>query len=310
MRVLISEDNVVSRRLLETFLRKWGYDVLATDDGTGALEELRKPEAPNLVISDWIMPGMDGLDLCRKIRESKRPDYVYFILLTAKGNKKDVVKGLEAGADDYLVKPFDQQELRCRVRIGERILDLERRIKHLASTDSLTGVLNRRAFMERMAIELHRSVREKTVLSLLLADIDHFKKINDRFGHQSGDVVLQEFAKQLSVHSRPYDFVGRYGGEEFVLCFPGANRTEAITVARRTRRRVKEMRIALPNGKQTVQITASFGVSSFGLDGNDSLDALIARSDEAMYQAKREGRNRVCAAKEYLNDAEAILMNA
>jgi len=294
VKVLIVEDDPVSRRLLEAFLRKWGYDVLVTCNGNEAWEVLQKPEAPSLVISDWMMPDMDGLELCAKIREMAKSNYIYFIILTANGRKENVIKGLEAGADDYVVKPFDHKELKYRIRIGERIIKLEHRILQLATTDSLTSVLNRRAFMERLEIDLNRSVRKDTPHSLILVDIDYFKRINDGHGHQVGDIVLQRFAEQLSKSLRPYDFVGRYGGEEFVVCLPGADECEARLVAKRMRKRVEEMRIIVSNGP-AIQITASFGVACFS-GSDDSMDSLILRADKAMYRAKREGRNRVCVA--------------
>ncbi|MBW1827190.1 MAG: response regulator, partial [Deltaproteobacteria bacterium] len=179
MKVLIVEDDPISRRVLEANLLEWNYDVLVTSDGGEAWELIQNPEAPNLVVSDWMMPNMDGLELCRKLREMERSCYTYVIILTAKGNKKDVIKGLEAGADDYLIKPFDRDELRYRLKIGERIIRLERRIMHLAVTDYLTGLLNRRAFMERMEQEVQRSLRENTPFALIMADIDYFKRIND-----------------------------------------------------------------------------------------------------------------------------------
>ena len=296
MKVLIAEDDPVTRRLLEIHLRKWGYEVLSVCDGREALEEIEKPEAPSLVISDWMMPGMDGLELCRRIRELEGFGYIYFIIITAKGRKEDVIKGLGAGADDYLIKPVDQEELKCRVKIGQRIIELEHRILRLASTDALTGMLNRWAFMEKMGIEIHRSTRENTPFSLLLADIDYFKKINDTFGHQAGDLVLQKFSEQLSNFLRPYDFVGRYGGEEFVVCLPGADDLQARLVAERIRERVEEMRIPLANSAQPVQITASFGVAFSRLGPKETVDSITRRADEAMYRAKREGRNRVCVA--------------
>jgi two-component system cell cycle response regulator len=298
VKVLIAEDDQVSRRLLEAFLGKWGYDVVVTSDGSDAWEVLQRPKAPNFVISDWIMPHMDGLELCRKIRGMEKSNYIYFIILTAKGGKEDIVKGLEAGADDYLVKPFEQEEMKCRVKIGERIIALEQRIRQMACTDSLTGVLNRRAFMERMEVEIHRSNRENAPFSLILADIDYFKDINDRYGHLVGDLVLQRFTEQLSKSSRPYDFIGRYGGEEFVVCSPGVDSLQAGSVAERMRKRVEEMKIVPPNSLHSVQITASFGAASFQLGSNKTVDSLTGRADEAMYQAKREGRNRVCVANE------------
>ena len=298
MKVLIAEDNLVSRRMLETFLRKWGYDIVITTNGREAWEVLQEPEAPNLVISDWMMPDMDGLELCRRIREMERAEYINIIILKSKGKKEDVITGLEAGADDYLIKPFNQDELKYRVKIGERIIELERRILRLASTDSLTEVLNRRAFMERMEQEINRSFRENLPLSLILADIDHFKSVNDRYGHQVGDLVLQRFVSKLTESSRPYDFVGRYGGEEFVICLPGSTDSQARTVAERMRKSVEDMKIMLPDSSQSVRITTSFGVVTLRLELEDNVDSLIGRADDALYKAKREGRNRVCAAGE------------
>jgi two-component system cell cycle response regulator len=298
VKTLIAEDEPVSRRVLEAFLRKWGYDVLVTCDGSEAWEIFKKPDAPNLVISDWMMPNMNGPDLCRRIREMEKSGYTYFILLTAKGRKEDVIQGFQAGADDFLVKPFDREELKYRVRIGERIIRLEQQILHLATTDSLTGVLNRGAFMERMEEEIHRSVRENSPLSLLLTDIDYFKKINDNYGHQTGDLVLQRFTDQLTRSSRPYDFVGRYGGEEFVVSLPGTGMSRSRAVADRMRKRVEEMKIMPQDGSEPIRITASFGAASLSMDLKENADSLIKQADEAMYRAKREGRNRVCVASE------------
>lgn len=293
MRILIADDDPVSRRLLEAFLKKWGYDVVVSCDGKEAWEALNEADAPSLVVSDWMMPKVDGLELCRKIREMQKSHYTYFIILTAKESKEDVIKGLEAGADDFLIKPFHQEELKYRVQIGERILKLEQRIMVLASTDPLTGVLNRRAFIERMEIEINRSIREGIPLSLILTDIDFFKSINDKFGHQAGDYVLQRFTKQLKKISRSYDFVGRYGGEEFVVCLPGGDETHGFSVAERMRKKIEEMKMKLPNIAQSIQITASFGVASLRIGYEETVDSLIKRVDKAMYKAKHYGKNRV-----------------
>jgi two-component system cell cycle response regulator len=298
MRVLIAEDDPVSRRLLQAFLTKWGYDVVVTSDGREAWEELQKKVSPNLVISDWMMPYMDGVELCRKIREMERRDYIYFIILTAKGRKEDIVSGLESGADDYLVKPFDREEMRYRVQIGERIIALEQGIRQMACTDSLTGVLNRRAFMERIEDEIERSYRERAPLALILSDIDYFKNVNDKSGHLVGDLVLQRFAEQLAGATRQYDFLGRYGGEEFVVCAPGVETLQARFVAERMRKKVQEMKILPPNFSHPVKITASFGVACLQLESRETVDSLTGRADEALYQAKKEGRTRVCTADE------------
>jgi two-component system chemotaxis response regulator CheY len=298
MRVLIVEDEVVSRRLLEVFLLKLGYEVIPVSSGKEALGVLEGPQAPNLVISDWMMPEMDGLELCQRTREIQTAGYIYFIILTSKMDKKDIIKGLEAGADDYLTKPFDQEELRCRIKIGERIVNLERRILELANTDSLTEVLNRRAFMERLQIEIQRSNREGVPLSLILADIDHFKRVNDQYGHQVGDMVLRKFSGQLSATIRPYDFVGRYGGEEFLIGLPGVDCQKAGVVAERIRRLVETTGCTLPASTDCFFVTASFGVASMRIGSSEFPEPLIARADSVMYKAKHEGRNRVCLASE------------
>jgi two-component system cell cycle response regulator len=298
MKVLIVDDDPVTRRLLKAFLTKCDYEVVIARGGTEAWEILQEPESPSLVVSDWIMPDMNGLDLCRKVRQAQEATYTYLILLTGKGQKEDVVEAFEAGADDYLIKPFDQEELKYRIRTGERIINLEQKILELAHTDFLTGVLNRRAFMQRMEDEIHRAARGHAPITLILADVDHFKKINDRYGHNTGDIVLQRFARTLSECLRPYDFVGRYGGEEFIMYLPDVKETQAILAAERMRKSVEEMKIILSNSLESIQITASFGVALSGRGAGENVLSIIERADFAMYKAKREGRNRVRTAGE------------
>jgi two-component system, cell cycle response regulator len=293
MKILIAEDNPISRYVLEANLLKWGYEVLVASDGGEAWEIIQQPESPSLIISDWMMPRMDGLALCREIRNMGKSEYIYFIMLTTKGEKKNIIEGLEAGADDFLTKPFNQEELKYRIRIGERIINLERRIMELANTDPLTDLLNRRAFMERMGPEMSRTQRDKKPLSLILTDIDHFKSVNDTHGHQAGDLVLQRFADQLTTSARPYDFVGRYGGEEFVICLPGADGQQAGSVAERMRRQIEDMEIMLPDDSRSIRITASFGTASYSGESGNDIDLLIKRADDALYLAKNKGRNCV-----------------
>jgi two-component system cell cycle response regulator len=295
MKVMIVDDEPISRRILENFLIECGYEVLSASDGMEALETIRSPDAPRLVISDWMMPKMNGVELCEKIRGMEKEQYIYFILLTTKAEKRDVIKGLESGADDFIVKPFDREELKYRVKIGERIINLEQRIMQLANTDYLTGVLNRRAFMERMNGEINRSIRNKKEISIILMDIDHFKKVNDKFGHQVGDLVLQRFTERVLMASRSYDFVGRYGGEEFIIGLPQTTLEQAFQAAERMRKNIEKMESPLNDNPQIpFRITASFGVASCLMESSEGIDSVIKLADEALYRAKTEGRNRVC----------------
>jgi len=296
MKILIAEDDPISRRVLELNLVEWGYEVMVASDGAEAWEIIQQPESPNLIISDWMMPRMDGLALCREIRKMEKSEYIYFIILTAKGEKKDVIDGLEAGADDFLTKPFNREEMRYRIRIGERIINLEHRIMELANTDPLTGLLNRRAFMDRMEQEISRAQREKKSFSIILADIDHFKNVNDTYGHQVGDLVLQRFTGRLKTSARPYDFLGRYGGEEFLVCLPGADGLQAASVAERMREQIEDMEIMLPDDSRSIRVTASFGTASYSVESGENTDLFIKKADDALYLAKNKGRNRVCVA--------------
>jgi len=297
MKILVVDDEQISRRILEAMLNKWGYETVSAENGADAWALMQKPDAPNLVVSDWMMPRMDGIELCEKIRGIERPGYVYFILLTTKAEKKDVIQGLESGADDFIVKPFDHEELRSRIKIGERIINLEQKIITLANTDYLTGILNRRAFMERLEEETNRGIRKNKGLTLILADIDHFKNVNDTYGHLIGDIVLKEFAQKISELSRSYDVVGRYGGEEFIVCLPETDLENAMQIAERMRINIEGIRIDLPGiSSPPVKVTASFGVAACDMECFENIDAIIKTADDALYRAKAEGRNRVCPA--------------
>ncbi|WP_300672905.1 diguanylate cyclase [Desulfoluna sp.] len=297
MKILIAEDDPISRRVLQANLLKWGYDITVAVNGREAFDIIKQPEPPSLLISDWMMPHMDGLTLCRNIRSLNITRYIYIILLTTKGEKRDIIQGLEAGADDFLTKPFNQEELKYRILIGQRIIELEHRILQLANTDPLTGMMNRRAFMEQLAQETDRAHRGQTPLSFLLTDIDHFKQVNDTYGHQIGDLVLQCFSKTLKEALRTYDFLGRYGGEEFVIAMPGADDTQAEYIAERLRKKVEEMEIIRPDTKELIRITSSFGTAACSLSPLETIDSLIKRADDALYRAKSQGRNCVCRAE-------------
>ncbi len=299
MRILIADDDAFMRRILEASLTQAGHEVLTVADGQAAWEVLEH-DSVRLVITDWIMPGMDGPALIRRIRGAELPYYVYVILLTARDSKDDVVQGLEAGADDYLTKPFNPNELRARIAIGQRILDLETRLRaardqlrELATRDSLTGLLNRRAIYEHAEAALARARREARPLGLAMLDIDHFKSVNDRFGHAVGDQALCLVADTIIRSRRPYDWVGRWGGEEFLLVLPGAGPEEAGKVAERVRAAVAAASLRLQDGGH-LRLQVSVGVAGTSRATPATLDMLIQQADEALYCAKRAGRNRVC----------------
>jgi diguanylate cyclase (GGDEF)-like protein len=298
MRILIAEDNSVSRRMLEATLKKWGYEVVSTQDGNEAWEAIQQEDAPRLVILDWEMPGMDGVQVCQKVREQLLEPYVYIILLTAKDEKEDIIAGLDAGADDYVTKPFNAHELRVRLRTGQRIVELQEQLiaarddlRFQATHDLLTGLWNRRAVFEILEREMARAQRAESAVGIIMADIDHFKVINDTYGHVAGDVVLGEVAQRMSRLIRSYDTIGRYGGEEFIIILPGCGTACAQDIAQRLRAGVSETDVATPDG--AIPLTISIGVATTDETSLFDVDALVRAADAALYQAKRGGRNRV-----------------
>ena len=298
MKILIAEDDLTSRRILEGVLTKCNYDVISAKDGNEAWETLQGSDAPKIAILDWVMPGIEGIEICRRLREQEKDEdqYTYLILLTAKDSKENIIRGMEAGADDYIVKPFDQHELRVRVRAGQRIIQLQSELLATkqdlllqSRTDPLTGVFNRRAILSQIKIELSRIKREKKQLSLSLLDIDHFKNVNDTYGHMVGDAVLRECVKRIEQVIRAYDSLGRIGGEEFLIIIPGTVASDALLIAERIRFSVSKADVHV-NGNH-IPITVSQGIVT--CDGNTDVDVLIAMADKALFQAKDNGRNRV-----------------
>ncbi|MBW2407772.1 MAG: diguanylate cyclase [Deltaproteobacteria bacterium] len=298
MKILIAEDDVTSRLILENMLTKWGYDVVSATDGNDAWKKLHEEDAPKLVILDWMMPGIEGIEICRKIREtSKKEDqYTYITLLTAKESKENIVTGMDAGADDYITKPFDMHELRVRVRAGQRIVQLQselleakKKLEIQSRTDPLTGVLNRRAILSQIESEISRAKRNNSCISISMLDLDHFKKINDTFGHLAGDAVLRESMNRVEETIRKYDTVGRFGGEEFIVVLPGAKHADAFVIAERIRLKINEKNADI-NGV-SIPFTISQGLATS--NGESTVDELIANADEALYRAKEKGRNRV-----------------
>ncbi len=284
--------------MLEASLRASGHEVTVVRDGSQAWQVLQSDHRPQLAILDWMMPGMDGLEVCRNVRNAGGA-YVYILLLTANTHPAQVVAGMDAGADDYIKKPFNPDELHARLRSGTRIVELQEKLRAQATNDSLTGLLNRGAVMERLSIELGRSSREKGSLALAIVDLDHFKKINDTYGHSAGDAALRESARRMKSVVRPYDSVGRYGGEEFIIIFPQCDVANAAVIAERVRCAIFGEPIDV--GTNHIFVTASIGLA----DTKDSRDAdmLIRAADVALFHAKHSGRNQVIARQTRVNSA-------
>lgn len=299
--ILVVDDDPVSRTLLERILIRAGYKVTAVENGREALRTLNE-NFFSIVISDWMMPEIDGIELCRAIRSTDFPGYIFFILITSRDAKEDLVLGLEAGADDYLTKPFNHAELKARLNTAERILKLEKSLKEaneairlLSITDPLTNSYNRGYLIQRLPQEISRSQRYGRPLSLIMSDLDHFKMINDEYGHQAGDIVLKKFVESIHGKIRQgIDWMARYGGEEFILVLPETDLRSASVLAERLRNIVSKNVIDV--GKTQLRITASFGVTC--LDAAKSTDkaspeSMIKEADACLYVAKKEGRNRV-----------------
>jgi len=298
-RILLVDDEPTQRLIMARLLKRAGYEVDTASNGKEALAKIEAGDF-QLMITDWEMPEMDGIALCNALRASQTKGYIYTILLTARDAVEHVVTGLQAGADDYLTKPVIEPELIARLSTGKRIVTLERSLRHaneenrrLSITDPLTGVYNRRYLMEQLPREIDRAARYGRSLSVIMCDVDHFKKINDTYSHLVGDEVLKWFVAQLQANIRTCDWIARYGGEEFVIVLPETNVENAAKAAEHLREHVSKT--IFESGELRLEVTASFGVS--GRNGNvplnATLDALIAKCDAGIYASKAAGRNRV-----------------
>lgn len=298
--ILLAEDDPVTRMLMTRFLKKAGYEVDAVADGAQAFDKMTHRYYP-ILITDWEMPGMDGVALCKAMRNIQLDGYVYALLLTARDAKEHIIAGLEAGADDYLIKPVYEPELIARLNAGRRILALEHSLRAanernrvLSITDALTGAYNRRYLMDQLPRELERCRRYAYPLSVIMCDIDHFKRINDEQGHAAGDDVLQQFALRVQRSIRSHsDWIARYGGEEFLLVLPETAFADGMVVAEKVRELIRRMPFNTRAGD--LRVTASFGVSATGAGGPDldlKVEGLIKVADECMYTSKQGGRDR------------------
>lgn len=297
-RILLAEDARTTARILQSRLESWGYDVTVVHDGLSAWEILRSNKAPSISVVDWVMPGMTGIELVKKVRELEPEPYRYIIMVTAKSEKGDIIKGLEAGADDYLTKPVDMEELEVRLWAGKRIIRLQSQLvrarealRYQATHDPLTGLWNHVSILDFLEREIARCTRHGSPFSLAMLDLDHFKSVNDNFGHQAGDRVLAATARLLETTTRRYDSVGRYGGEEFMLILPDCDRTAAAAQLERLRTYVAGSPVEYED--HSIDVTGSFGAVVWSAGVSCDAHQLVKAADLALYRAKRAGRNRV-----------------
>jgi two-component system cell cycle response regulator len=297
VKILIADDSVVSRHLLEATLRRWGYEVTGASDGDRAWELLQQEDAPSIAILDWMMPGLTGPEVCKLIRQASREPYTYILLLTSRSQREDLIEGMEAGADDYITKPFDEHELKVRLRAGTRIIELQSELvrtrealREQATRDSLTRLWNRSSILEILQRELARSQRERCPLGVLIVDLDNFKSVNDTYGHVIGDTVLAESGRRMQGDMREYDSIGRYGGEEFLVILPGCDERTTLTQATRMCNNLASKPLTAHDW--TLRLTASFGGTSVPAGASVAPEVIIRQADAALYRAKALGRNR------------------
>ncbi len=304
MKLLIAEDDLTSRTMLTAVTRKWGYEPVVTEDGEIAWQALQEDDSPRLMLLDWEMPRLSGVALCRRIRQRETNDPPFIILLTVRKNTVDIVAGLEAGANDYIAKPFDSAELRARLQVGQRMLNLQSELNRVqeklafqASHDPMTGLMNRRAVMELLEKEAARAQRQQQVLCVGICDLDHFKQVNDTYGHLIGDAVLQEAAKRMEATLRPYDHIGRYGGEEFLIVM-NAGGDQALHLFESLRHSIADNPFIVEEA--TLNVSVSLGLAQVASTaGRYDGAELLAAADAALYEAKAAGRNRTVLADNF-----------
>jgi two-component system, cell cycle response regulator len=301
MKILLADDEPIARTMLEHWLAGWGYEVTLARDGESALQALKDDSELRLLVVDWVMPKKDGIEVCKAIRGGPQEPYVYIVLLTAKDDKSDIIAGLDAGADDYLVKPCNPLELKVRLRAGRRVIELQEQLvkareslRFEAMHDSLTGLLNRGAVLEQLSKELVRASRRGAPVSVLMGDLDHFKIINDTFGHAAGDAVLRETARRLKAGVRAYDSVGRLGGEEFIAVLPECDAKTGLSVAQRLCRSLADTPTKYSGN--AIPHSISIGIAATDQFGSARADELIRAADAALYRAKHAGRSRALLA--------------
>jgi two-component system, cell cycle response regulator len=288
--VLVIEDHVDQRELLAVVLQREGYRVITAENGIDALEKLPHANV-QIVLSDIMMPRLDGFELIRKIRSDSALKNIYLILITARIQEGDRVRGLDLGADDYITKPFSFSELLARVRVGSRVVQYQQHLEHQTHIDSLTGLFNRRAFEKKICEEFERAQRYRHPISVLILDIDDFKHVNDTYGHHGGDAALIKIAETLKEKTRRSDFSARFGGEEFVLVLPETDHESALQAASKIHDEIRLSTFGTPG--KPFALTVSIGLSSTSLTRYSDWKQMLADADRALYAAKHSGKNRV-----------------
>jgi two-component system cell cycle response regulator len=288
--VLVIEDHPDQRDLLAIVLQREGYRVVTAANGIEALEKLDQEEV-HIALSDIMMPKMDGFELIKKIRSNVALKHIYLILITARIQEGDRVRGLDLGADDYITKPFSFSELLARVRVGSRVVQYQQHLEYQTQTDSLTGLFNRRAFEKKVSEEFERAKRYGHALSVLILDIDNFKSVNDTYGHHGGDATLVKISETLRDKTRQSDFPSRYGGEEFVLLLPETDQESALRVAKKIHEQIRSTTFG--TAAKPFLLTVSIGLSSTSITDYSDWHQMLEDADRALYKAKDNGKDRV-----------------
>lgn len=301
MKVLIAEDDPSANLLLKRLLFSWGFSIITAFDGTKAWEILQEEDVPQIAILDWMMPGMDGLEVCSRIREREkgREQYTYVIMLTGRSDKEDIVTGIDAGADDYIIKPFHKMELRARLQTGQRIIELQtacrtanKKLLIMSRLDPLTGALSRSAMLDDLDLAMYRSKRDKKSLSISLVDIDKLKEMNERHGRSAGDQILQDSVRKINACTRRTDCLGRFGGDELLVIMLGTDVDTGMTICHRIKKAIAEKKIVINDQSFPVTVSQSLAV----WDGKASIEEFIASAEHALLVTKTHGRNRVTKA--------------
>lgn len=300
-KILVADDELVSRKILKKTLTSWGYEVILVDNGRDAWNKLKNRDI-HMAVLDWIMPGMTGPEICRKVRRLQKDRYTYLILLTAKQSQEDTIKGLMEGADDFIKKPFNPAEMKARLLNGKRIIDLEsqllrtqKKLHDLATLDGMTKLWNRDTILQILEEEIIRSSRDGFPVGTIMIDIDNFKIINDTYGHLAGDAVLIETAVRLQNNVRRYDKVGRYGGDELFIILPNCHIPSLERISARIQKAIEEKLFQVPDAE--IPVTISVGGSSSEFRSDITAETMISSSDHALLEAKKKGRNRFIIAK-------------